>query len=103
MERSNLITVAAFNAGLAPATIPTNDAGCFFDLPSPNTRRWTARRKAAVLTAIRHGTINSQEACERYCLSDEELEHWERDLGQYGVPGLRTTRVGIYRKTSKPK
>ena len=73
------------------------------DLSPLNPKRWTPRRKAAVILAIRKGTISSQEACERYCLSVEELEHWKRDLDLFGVPGLRATRVQIYRETSKPK
>jgi hypothetical protein len=74
-----------------------------FDLPPPSTRRWVPRRKAAVILAIRNKAITVWDACERYGLSAEELAKWERDLGQYGVPGLRSTRVQIYRETSKPK
>ena len=73
------------------------------DLPPLSPKRWTPKRKAAVILAIRKGTISLQEAGERYCLSVEELEHWERDLDRYGVPSLRSTRVQIYRETSKPK
>jgi hypothetical protein len=74
-----------------------------FDLPPPSTRRWVPRRKAAVILAIRNKAITVWDACERYGLSAEELAKWERDLDQYGVPGLRSTRVQIYRETSKPK
>jgi Protein of unknown function (DUF1153) len=73
------------------------------ELPPGKPSRWTPRRKAAVILAIRQRTISAQEACDRYDLSTEELAEWERDLDRYGVPGLRTTRVQIYRKTSKPK
>ena len=73
------------------------------DLPPPGVRRWTSRRKAAVILAIRERTISLQEACERYSLSAEEIAEWERSLDRYGVPGLRTTRIQIYRKTSKPE
>lgn len=69
-----------------------------FDLPPLSPKRWTPRIKAAVVTAIRKGAISAAEACERYGLSAEELEHWNRDLDQYGVSGLRTTRSQIYRK-----
>ena len=37
--------------------------------PPPNTRRWTAHRKAAVLQALRRGTLTLEEASERYALS----------------------------------
>jgi len=73
------------------------------DLPPNNFKRWTPRRKAAVILAIRNKAITVWNACERYGLSAEEIAEWERDLGRYGVPGLRTTRLQIYRKTSEPK
>jgi transposase-like protein len=74
-----------------------------FDLPLVSPTRWTPRRKAAVILAIRERIISVQEACERYDLSAEELAAWERDLDRFGVPGLRATRIQIYRDTSKPK
>jgi len=67
------------------------------DLPPPHTRRWTMYRKAAVLEALRSGALTVAEAAERYGLSVEELRSWERDFERYGVHGLRTTRVRIYR------
>jgi transposase-like protein len=73
------------------------------NLPQGIPKRWTAQRKAAIILAIRKGSISAQEACAHYDLSPEELAEWERDLDRYGVPGLRTTRVQIYRKTSEPK
>jgi DNA-binding transcriptional regulator YiaG len=73
------------------------------DLPPPDVKRWVATRKAAVILAIRKGSISTQEACARYNISAEELAQWERDLDRYGVPGLRITRLQIYRETSKPK
>jgi hypothetical protein len=73
------------------------------DLPPTETRIWTSRRKAAVTLAIRNKAITVWDACERYGLSAEELASWKRDLDRYGVPGLRSTRVSIYRKTSKLK
>ena len=43
------------------------------DLPPPGTKRWIARRKAAVVTAVRSGAIGLEEACRRYELSEEEF------------------------------
>ena len=65
--------------------------------PVPNIRRWTIRRKAGVLEAIRSGALTLEEACQRYALSLEELLAWERDLERYGLHGLRATRLQIYR------
>ena len=73
------------------------------DLPLDNPKRWTARRKAAVILAIRNKGISIWEACERYDLSADELAEWERDLDQFGVPGLRTTKIQNYRKAPTQK
>ena len=66
-------------------------------LPPAETQRWTCRRKAAVVAAIRGGVLSSREACERYELSLEELAAWEAALDRNGIPGLRVTRLQIYR------
>jgi len=69
------------------------------ELPSPNTKRWVVRRKAVVVAAVRSGTLSLQEACRRYNLSVEEFLAWQRSIDRYGVPGLRVTRLQIYRDT----
>src|SRR5436305_2014831 len=43
------------------------------ELPPTHTRRWTFRRKAALLQALRSGTITFEQACDLYALSIEEL------------------------------
>lgn len=70
------------------------------DLPAPNTRRWVARRKATVVTAVRCGLISLEEACLRYTLSVEEYLSWERAIERHGLPGLRVTRLQDYRVVS---
>jgi hypothetical protein len=74
-------------------------AGSVADLPSPNTKRWVVRRKAVVVAAVRSGALSLQEACRRYHLSVEEFLAWQRAIDRYGVPGLRVTRLQIYRDT----
>ncbi|KPF73276.1 hypothetical protein IP88_09405 [alpha proteobacterium AAP81b] len=66
-------------------------------LPPLDTHRWVARRKAAILGAISRGVLSRAEACARYQISDAELRLWERAVACAGVPGLRVTRVQIYR------
>jgi hypothetical protein len=66
-------------------------------LPLLDTKRWVARRKAAVVTAVRIGAISIEEACRRYHLSEEEFLAWERSIAAHGVAGLRITRLQIYR------
>lgn len=63
------------------------------DLPPPNTKRWVARRKAAVLAALRSGALTIEEARQRYELSEEELRAWQRAFDAHGLPGLRATRL----------
>lgn len=67
------------------------------DLPSPNTRRWVARRKATVVAAVRSGLITLDDACLRYTLSVEEYLSWERAIERHGLAGLRVTRLQDYR------
>jgi hypothetical protein len=78
---------------------PADLAGRVLDLPSPDTKRWVVRRKAVVVHAVRNGSISLQEACRRYSLSVEEFLAWQRAIDRYGIPGLRVTRLQIYRDT----
>ncbi len=66
-------------------------------LPPPNTKRWVIRRKAEVVAAVRGGLLTLEEACERYMLTVEEFQSWQRAIEQHGLPGLRTTRLQEYR------
>ena len=68
-------------------------------LPAPDTKRWVARRKAVIVEAVRGGAIDLDEVCRRYNLSVEEFLGWERAIERHGVPGLRVTRLQIYRDT----
>ena len=72
------------------------------ELPSV-VGRWTVRRKAELVRAVRGGWVPIDEVCQRYGISADEFVAWERDLDRYGIPGLRTTRYQIYRNTEKRK
>jgi len=72
------------------------------DLPPPNTMRWVARRKAAVVAAVRSGKITMEEALRRYQLSEEEFLSWQRAFETYGLAGLRVTRVQQYGGSRPP-
>jgi len=80
-----------------------DDALPFPDLPSPDTKRWVVRRKAVVVHAVRSGAITLQEACRRYRLSVEEFLAWQRAIDRHGIPGLRVTRLQIYRDTDEQR
>jgi hypothetical protein len=67
------------------------------DLPAPTTKRWVIRRKAEVVTAVRGGLLSFEAACERYGITEEEFESWEKAIDKHGVQGLRATRIQQYR------
>ena len=67
-------------------------------LPSPDTRRWVARRKAEVVTAVRAGLLSFDDACNRYNISAEEFSSWERAIDRHGMGGLRVTRLQEFRE-----
>ncbi len=71
------------------------------DLPPPDTKRWVIRRKAEVVAAVRGGLLTLEQACERYTLSTEEFLSWQSAIEAHGMPGLRATRVQLYRPTPK--
>jgi Protein of unknown function (DUF1153) len=60
------------------------------DLPSTNTVRWFAPRKARVVAAVQDGALSVAEVCLRYGLSQEEYREWER---HYIAGDLRARRV----------
>jgi Protein of unknown function (DUF1153) len=72
------------------------------DLPRLG-ERWTVRRKATVIQAVRGGWVPIEEVCELYDISADEFLAWERDVDRYGVPGLRATRLQIYRNADKER
>ncbi len=67
------------------------------DLPPTNTKRWVIRRKAEVVAAVRGGLLTLEEACARYTLTLEEFLAWQKAIDQFGMPGLRATRLQQYR------
>ena len=80
-------------AVLHPTGRPISSA----DLPPNGIRRWTPMRKAELVACVRAGLITRTKACERYLLSEEELQSWDSYLDRHGVAGLRTTRLQEYR------
>ena len=71
-------------------------------LPPPDTKRWTARRKAAVVEAVRSGMITIEGVCRLYDLSVGEFLSWHNAMQRDGVQGLRITKLQNYRY-SRPK
>ena len=71
-------------------------------LPPPDTKHWTARRKAAVVEAVRSGMITIEGVCRLYDLSVGEFLSWHNAMQRNGVQGLRITKLQNYRY-SRPK
>ena len=72
-------------------------------LPPPTTQRWVKSRKLAVIKAIERGVLTDEQACQRYSLSQEELDSWKRALNRHGPGALRTTHINRYRRAETPK
>ncbi|WP_298499887.1 DUF1153 domain-containing protein [uncultured Maritimibacter sp.] len=68
------------------------------DLPPPNTKRWVASRKAAVVRAVKHGLIPLAEALGTYGLSEEEFSEWSHAVEEHGEAALKATALQKYRQ-----
>jgi hypothetical protein len=88
------------NQKFRPATVmgPLGEALTLESLPGPSTTRWVIRRKAEVVAAVAGGLLTIDEVCERYSLSIEEFTGWQRAVDRSGMPGLRVTRIKLYRE-----
>ena len=79
-------------------TLPDGSLMSRADLPDRTTRRWVASRKVQVVRGVESGLITSEEACEMYGLSDEELSSWCNAVADHGMRALKTTSLQNYRK-----
>jgi hypothetical protein len=66
-------------------------------LPPTGWKKWSAQRKAAVLLAIRAGTISRDQAQKAYSLSAEELAVWEERFEIDGLAGLQLKNLRFRR------
>ena len=84
--------------GPRAVTLPDGSVMTRADLPPADTRRWVARRKAAVVRGVLSGLITADEAKRRYGLSDDELAEWIRAATEHGLDALKATAVQKYRQ-----
>lgn len=84
--------------GPAAVTLPDGRILSRSDLPDPETRRWVASRKAAVVQAVTHGLLSVEDACDVYSLSEEELVAWRHAVEEHGEKALKSTRLQAYRQ-----
>ena len=71
------------------------------DLPSSATLRWTIRRKAEIVEAVRGGLITDEEARARYTLTPAEFLSWQSAIKRSGTPGLSAKRAQIDRRAAR--
>lgn len=84
--------------GPRAVTLPDGSVMTRADLPPPETRRWVASRKAAVVRGVVHGLITQEEAMKRYGISAEEFLAWVAAVRSHGVDALKTTTLQKYRQ-----
>ena len=68
------------------------------DLPKPETRRWVASRKAAVVRGVIYGLISQVDALKRYQISEDEFLEWVHAVSEHGEEALKTTSLQKYRQ-----
>ena len=83
--------------GPRAVTLPDGSIMTRADLPPPETRRWVASRKAAVVRAVRYGLLSEVQAQDRYGLSQE----WMRAVTAHGEEALKATLVQRFRSVSE--
>ena len=67
------------------------------DLPPPDTTRWVASRKLAVVRGVVYGLITQQAALNRYGLSQEEFMQWVTAVTEHGEEALKATALKKFR------
>lgn len=85
--------------GPRAVTLPNGSIMTRADLPPPETRRWVASRKAAVVRAVRYGLLTEAQAMERYALSSEELAEWLKAMTSHGEEALKATLIQRFRES----
>ncbi len=83
--------------GPRTVTLPDGTVMSRADLPAPDTRRWVASRKAAVVRGVAAGLISREEARDLYGLSDDELDAWAMAVERHGEAALKATALQKYR------
>ena len=69
--------------------------------PPAATTRWTPRRKAEILAAVRQGLLSIEAAAAHYAITPEELLSWQGVLDREGLSGLTNRRVAERRRMAR--
>ena len=83
--------------GPAAVTLPDGHVLSRSDLPAPDTKRWVASRKEAIVQAVHHGLLSEEDALNVYSLSREELSSWQTAVQNFGQNALKSTRLQQFR------
>lgn len=59
--------------------------------------RWTANRKAEIVSAFEEGLITLADLAEHHEITLEEFDEWRRLYHDHGPAGLRATKLYRYR------
>jgi hypothetical protein len=81
----------------------TGGAQLAAELPPPGSKHWTPRHKAAVVAAVRNGSLTLSEACDRYMLTGEEFQAWKEAFDEEGISGLRLSARPERRATQRER
>lgn len=84
--------------GPRSVTLPDGSIMTRADLPSADTRRWVASRKAIVVKAVMAELITRDAALDKYSLTSEEFAEWELAVERHGEAALKTTALKKYRQ-----
>ena len=83
--------------GPRTVTLPDGSTMSRADMPPPDTRRWVASRKAAVVRGVAAGLMPLREALETYGLSEDEFNEWCAAIRTHGEVALKATAAQKYR------
>jgi hypothetical protein len=84
--------------GPRAVTLPDGTVLSRSDLPPPDTSRWVASRKLAVVRGVAYGLMSRSEAMNTYGLSEEEFLSWVSGLQKYGISALKITLLKSHRQ-----
>lgn len=84
--------------GPRAVTLPDGTVMTRADLPPPDTQRWVASRKAALVRAVAHDLITEAEVLRIYGLSSEEFISWQAAVATHGEAALKATALQKYRQ-----
>lgn len=84
--------------GPRAVTLPDGSVMTRADLPAPETTRWVASRKAALVKAVAYGLVNETEILKVYGLSEEEFRGWQGAVARHGEGALKATALQKYRQ-----